>query len=527
MNGVIYTRVSSDAQVDGTSLDDQERRCREYCQENDISIEKVFREEGESAKHADREVFLKAIEYCRKNQDNLDAFVVLKVDRFARNTEDHFTVRRRLAEFDIKLRSVTEKIGNDPADKFMETLLAASAEFDNDIRRERCKNGMEARLKEGLWPWSPPVGYEALGVSNRDEKLKEPHPPHPELFPLLQSALKRFATGKYSQTEIMDYLKEEGLDDILERKTDTRDQFISQILHDRLEYYAGYVKTPWADEGEKELYEGKHEAMITDVELKKIKQILYEDGNDKGKHKQHNESFPLRRTVRCEECGNYVTGSTSKGNGGKYHYYHCHTNKCDRYGKTMRKEDVEDEFKQILDEASLNPDFIEVVKETAKQHYEQKQQANRRKKKQYQKELTELKERRERIFEMREDGSYSKEEFKERKDEVEDEIMAVEISLSECKINEVDADMIYEEIKNFSDNLVAAWSDMSIEMKEQFQHLVLPDGITYSESDGVGTVKLGYLLRLNQEYGGKNYDLVDRRGFEPPTFSVQMRCSTN
>ena len=56
----------------------------------------------------------------------------------------------------------------------------------------------------------------------------------------------------------------------------------------------------------------------------------------------------------------------------------------------------------------------------------------------YQKQMVILEDKRKRIFEMREDGSYSPEEFKERKEEIENKIMAVKISLSETKIEQFD-----------------------------------------------------------------------------------------
>src|SRR5579872_1381893 len=98
MQAVIYVRVSSGEQVIGTSLDSQETQCRRFCAERGFTVLEVFREEGESAKTADRTALLRALEYCRKNKGKVQAFVVAKVDRFARNTEDHFYVRKLLLE---------------------------------------------------------------------------------------------------------------------------------------------------------------------------------------------------------------------------------------------------------------------------------------------------------------------------------------------------------------------------------------------------------------------------------------------
>src|SRR3990167_2876034 len=173
MKGIVYTRVSSDEQIKGTSLDFQEEICRNYCKDRGIEVLAVFREEGASAKSADRKEFLRAIELCRKNKGKMEAFVVAKVDRFARNTEDNFFVRKRLLDYGVTLHSVTEPIGNSPTGKFVETVLAASSEFDNAIRKQRCTDGMLSRLKQGLWPWRPPIGYRCMGFKKRGEKKTE------------------------------------------------------------------------------------------------------------------------------------------------------------------------------------------------------------------------------------------------------------------------------------------------------------------------------------------------------------------
>src|ERR1700688_3244946 len=156
MKGIIYTRVSSDEQVKGTSLEFQEDLCRKYCEQRDIEVVELFREEGESAKDLslnNRKKFLAALEFCRKREGQIHAFVVLRVDRFARNTEDHFAIRKILLDYGTSLHSVTEPIGNKPVEKFVETMLAASAEFDNAIRKQRCSSGMSSKINQGIWPW--------------------------------------------------------------------------------------------------------------------------------------------------------------------------------------------------------------------------------------------------------------------------------------------------------------------------------------------------------------------------------------
>jgi DNA invertase Pin-like site-specific DNA recombinase len=198
IKGIIYTRVSSDEQVKGTSLDFQEEICRTYCREKGIEVMALFREEGASAKTADRAQFLRAIEFCRKNKNKVTAFVVAKVDRFARNTEDHFYVRKILFDYGVTLHSVSEPIGNNPAGKFIETVLAGTSEFDNAVRRQRSVDGMISKIGQGIFPWKAPVGYLCAQSKKHGEKKSKPDEPDPKIFPIIQRGLKEYAQGKCS-----------------------------------------------------------------------------------------------------------------------------------------------------------------------------------------------------------------------------------------------------------------------------------------------------------------------------------------
>ncbi len=89
LTAVIYTRVSTDKQVGNASLETQEKACRAFCAQNGWEPLRLFREEGESAKTADRPQLLAAIDFCHQMKPSPDFFVVYAVDRLARNAEDH------------------------------------------------------------------------------------------------------------------------------------------------------------------------------------------------------------------------------------------------------------------------------------------------------------------------------------------------------------------------------------------------------------------------------------------------------
>src|SRR3989338_3417827 len=213
-HAIIYIRVSSSEQIAGTSLDDQEARCRKYCDDLGLKVLHVFREEGASAKTVDRKALLEAMEFCRKNKGTIEACVVWKVDRFARNAEDHFYVRKILMGYGVMLQSVTEPIGTNPTEKLMETMLAGFAEFDNAIRGIRCSNGMKARIAQGIWPFKPPTGYKCAQNKLHGEKKTEPDEPNEKIFALLQQMLKRYSREIFTQTDVMNELKKNHFDNL-------------------------------------------------------------------------------------------------------------------------------------------------------------------------------------------------------------------------------------------------------------------------------------------------------------------------
>ena len=66
-NAVIYIRVSDPSQIDNISFQVQREACEKYAKDNGWKIVKEFKEEGESAKFADRTKLKELIEYCRVN----------------------------------------------------------------------------------------------------------------------------------------------------------------------------------------------------------------------------------------------------------------------------------------------------------------------------------------------------------------------------------------------------------------------------------------------------------------------------
>ena len=133
VGAVIYVRVSTKEQTENLSLPTQLRACEEYCRRQGYEILERFHEEGESAKTTDRSQLQNLLTYCRLNKGRVHFVVVFNLTRFARDKYDHFALRSHLQSLGISLRSATEPIDDTSTGKLMEGVLAAFAQFDNDV----------------------------------------------------------------------------------------------------------------------------------------------------------------------------------------------------------------------------------------------------------------------------------------------------------------------------------------------------------------------------------------------------------
>jgi len=504
---VIYVRVSSNKQVEGTSLDQQVKECEKYCKENNMERSYIFRDEGASAKSANRPEFMEAIGYCKDKKNKINSFVVWKVDRFARNAEDHFAVRKTLADSGVSLVSVTEAIGDDPASKFMESMLAASAEFDNGVRRQRAISGMSARIKEGIVPGNAPVGYVSPKCNKQGKKKKIPDTPHPDIFPILQKGLREFAEGGMTKADMGRRFQDLGLQEF--SRYYTTKQGIHKFFDEkRINFFAGYIWNPYTEE----YCEGVHEKMITIEERDAIFLALKNKTKPQG-GKIKNPLFPLRGTICCEVCSRKMTASSSTGRKGKkYPSYHCQNNDCEFYSKTrdLSAEIVNGRFQEELNKISISDNKRQKFLDAVIKEWDERKDTYTANKQRLARLLEIENKKRNRVFEMREDGSYSKEEFVERKDEIDKKINVLALERDALNGGDLEIEELLKTVTGYVSGMGDWWKSMQLMNKTRFQLLLFPAGITYKKKASLGITRMGYLVKLFSNFETNKSLIVDR-----------------
>ena len=480
-NGIIYCRVSSLEQVDGTSLESQERVCQEYAKRENINVLKIFIEKGESAKTADRTEFIKAISFCSNKKNQVKIFIVYKLDRFARNQSDHITVRQTLKKYNTELRSVTEPINETPMGKMMEGILSTFAEFDNNVRTERTVNGMRERIKQGIWVWQAPLGYCRL---SKGANLS----PEPILSKYVQMAFEEYAKGIYTFESLAKFLNDRGFASRQGNKI--TQSVLEKMLKNPL--YCGIIKV-WDME-----YRGKFEPLISE-ELFYICQ-----GKKKNKvmiRLPHNQNFPLRKLVVCESCEKGITGSTSVNRfGSKYPYYHHQKQNCPS-AKFIPKETFEQLFMEYLDE--INPSleyekvFKAIVLDIWKNNFKKFDEQNE----QIRKEIKNFENKRQHVFDLHQSGVYSDSEFVDQKNIISQKIREKENMIHEKRDEEFNMDEALEYCFSFIRKTSKTWLDLKDrpDKRLRFQKLIFEENLPFS-GERFGTAKLTPIYSVYQQY---------------------------
>ena len=123
------------------------------------------------------------------------------------------------------------------------------------------------------------------------------------------------------------------------------------------------------------IVDGQHEPLITEATFNAVQEVI--NGKRKGSPKQSNVSNPLfflKKFMVCPVCGRSITGSCSKGNGGRYGYYHCNKN-----SKHIRKraEQVNEDFIQYISCLVPNDTVLNLYKEVLDDMNGEKRENNR------------------------------------------------------------------------------------------------------------------------------------------------------
>jgi len=385
----------------------------------------------------------------------------------------------------------------------MEGVLAAFAQFDNDVRSDRTRAGMKAALELGRWVFLAPIGY-----LNAPRSIGRSLVYDPERAPLVQRAFEEYATGRFTKEQLLKHVRSWGLTN--RRGKPLTSQAIGVLLRNQI--YAGIVDVPeYGVRGKR----GDFAPLISEELFYRVQAILSGRAPSTAPRKRAHPDFPLRGFVRCDSCGRGLTGSWSKGRSDYYAYYHC------RHGcraVNVTKATLEGLFADELALLQPTADYMRLLKESVLQIWKARKAAVRDEIAQAERAATVIHEKRDRLDEaFLFERSIDIETYDRHAEKLREELTLARIDRHSGQLEELDVEGILAFAERSLPRASDLWVQASLDQRQRFQQLFFPDGIAFDGNRFVRTGATAPVFNYLREIRTENEGLVDQTGIEPVT----------
>ncbi len=337
--GLVYARVSSKRQeLEGHGRESQEGRCRQDLESVGVPFGKTFPDTYTGGgDFMNRPAMRELLAYIDAHPHKKFVVVFDDLKRFARDTAFHLKLRSAFKARDAMPRCLNYNFDDSPEGMFVETVLAAGNELERHQNRRQVIQKMKARLDAGYWPFSRKKGYDLI----KDPIHGKLGCPNKEGLEILKPAIEAFATGNLlRKIDIAKFLVERGF----WKKNRSPEKYIhivDAILRDP--FYCGDIEyLKWDVQKRK----GHHEGIISHDTFSLIQMRLKKAVSRARVRMDISSDFPLRGLLVCSRCSKHLTGAWSKKH--SYAHYFCQNSECALRNKTLRKKDVEDDFRTLL-----------------------------------------------------------------------------------------------------------------------------------------------------------------------------------
>ena len=389
----IYMRVSTEDQArEGFSLPEQKERLEAYCKFNGYKIVEYYTDAGISAKTGNHRP-----EYDRMLEDGkqgkINMIIALKLDRITRSTRDWETLMDYLEKNNINIAFVNDDINTTTANGKMVSRIMMSVS-QNEIERtsERTIIGLEGAIKQGHIPARAPLGYKHI-----DKKLV----PDPLTKDIIIRIYNLYFEGLTYNSIAKLFNKEKVCD-----KTNWKDTSILKIITNVI-YKGDYIQGKTT----------RNPRYFPDVVEPIVSKELWDSCQVQKKKNQRNymrsQTYIFLQKLKCPKCGRILAGGAShKIKADKWYYYY----RCEKCRGNIREHEIEDSIKELLSDifeydSVVNEFFLPVL-----------QNKIHNPKEDFEKEITNLNNKKVRIRKAYIDELFTEEEYKEETNIIENKI---------------------------------------------------------------------------------------------------------
>jgi len=346
---VAYIRVSDESQVDGHSLEAQQREIERWCQNHKYAKPKIYVDAGVSAYTDNIEKRLQLVQLLKDaEQGDLDIVVVHTLDRLSRKLSVQMQVLDRLAKVKVGFASVNDPFDySTPQGRLMLNQMGAYNEFFSGLLGIHVRKAFHFMAETGLTVGPVPFGY------NRQEDKKLPPLKVEKEAEAVIEIFQRRADGQ-SNGEIATWVNSQNFH--------TRDGnfFTTHAVKDILnnQFYCGFVKY------NKKLYTGKHEAIISQEIFKRVQARKQ---TKKTIREVHGPKGLLQGIVVCSTCGNRLHSDRKSQKLPMYRERHAH--ECPTNETSIMAEVIDKQVATVVHSLQILPDWKQQMAQLAVTNY--------------------------------------------------------------------------------------------------------------------------------------------------------------
>lgn len=397
-SAVAYARYSSNNQRE-ESIDAQLRAINDYCEKEGIELLEEYFDEAQTGKNDGRDDFQRMVNAVLKGHITVDAVLVHKFNRFARNKYDSALYKKRLREIGVRVISVTQKIDDTPEGEMLEGFIEVideyySANLALEVKKGLKENALKGKYTGGKIPYGLRVDEEGYYCPD----LKTAH--------IVRRIFEQYAAGT-PKTTIVKTLNEQGYRNQYGRFFNTR------TLYDMLknEKYVGIYIYQHTQE-ETIVLDDVIKDPIIDPELWEKVTVLRQSKN-KPKFREQKRYYYLTGKTVCGCCGSTYcgAGSKKKSKTDEAAYYQCSgktkaRNGCKNGG--LNKEYYERKILEKVTEAVFTPERVRSIAEQVCKQLEAERKTPQIPTAQLKRQLADVKAKQAELVDLKLDGKISR-----------------------------------------------------------------------------------------------------------------------
>ena len=315
MTAALYIRVSSAEQVKGYSLEAQEDLLRRYATDHNMTVYKLYADQGKSANKAlsKRTALLQMVADAEAKR--FDTILFKDITRWSRNSYHYWIIQDRLDRCGCSWIAVEQPYmeTRTPTGRFQVSIMLSTAQLESENNSQRVRFVKHNMVQNGVVPYADrmaPLGYKVQKIDGVRRLVKDD-----SKRVMMDDLFRHLLTHRNAAWTRRYILEQYGVS-----LTST---YFSKVQKNPV-YCGRYREVP--DFCEPYITESQHNALC--------------DWGNAFRRSEHTDQYIFRKLIRCKLCGRSMQPTLIRG----HVYYRCPSryleNKCD-LGATVRQDRIE------------------------------------------------------------------------------------------------------------------------------------------------------------------------------------------